>query len=306
MDYTRSIAGTRESNYFDALAENRPISLLIARELAALDPEGAGAKRLRTCGRYPIGANSIELRQGAHGLFAVGVKWCGSRFCPNCYPRMMGVLAGKRAARARAALSGGLGIAFLQAGQPRSADYLGRLIAAQLQDWHVAYPSPSRAPAAFKRALPGWIGADWNTEIDWDAEAGIWHVHMHALAFKLDHFTPEHLTALVARWTHPEPLAWADVAHTPEAAARYSVKAENDGPNILNLFGLARLDMGEQVAEYLQAVHGRRLRESSRKLTDVLKLGGSGEDDSTLMALAETAPGEVVGRFTLGEWCSRW
>ena len=102
------------------------------------------------------------------------------------------------------------------------------------------------------------------------------------------------------------PLIWGEEAETPEAAARYSVKLKSNDPNVFSLFDLAARDMTAQVGEYLHAVQGRRLRATSRKLTDVLHLSGSGEEDETLLALADAAPGQIVGEFTHREWCARW
>lgn len=300
-----------EDHYFTALKEKRHIAGVIATELEPL-LESKGATALANCGRYGIGADPIELVEGERGLFVRGAKWCGSRYCPHCQPRVMGVLQTKRAARARAAQAAGFGIPFLRVSQPRgAAGELAPLLDTQREQWCVAYPSPSRLPADFQRSVPDWIGVDWNIEIDWDAEAQTWHVHTHALPWLLGRCSPEKLSYLLERWPrNGSDGGYIEEAHSPEAAARYSVKEENNDPGLLNLFGLAAAGMTEHVSEYLYAVQGRRLRDTSRKLTDVLRLGGKGEEDKALMAQAEAAaatmPGKILHRFTPREWCALW
>ena len=208
-----------EHHYFVALSENRRIAEIIAGELEPLlDGKSKGAANLANCGRYGIGVAPIELVRGEHGLFTRGAKWCGSRYCPHCQPRMMRLLQAKRAARARAAEAAGFGIPFLRVSQPRGIPgELAALVAAQLKQWPSSYPSPSRLPAAFKKMIPGWIGADWSIEIDWDVEAETWHVHIHALLWLLTKCAPEQLEYLVERWPHD--LGWIDEAESPEAVS---------------------------------------------------------------------------------------
>lgn len=293
-------------DYFQALSESRPIAEFIAAELEWLTLPGA--KALRQCGRYGIGSDPIELVSGAHGLFARGVKWCGSRYCPICQPRMMAVLGAERAKRAHAAERLGLGVAFVQFGQPHGVQgELEPLLNAQREDWKRSFRAPSRLPAAWRAAgLDDWLGLDYSTEPDWEGTAENWHVHTHALAFRRRPWCADSLAFLRDCWPHTAPLAWAEQAENPGGAARYVVKAENEKPHILGLFDLARLGLNEQIAEYLQAVQGRRLRAPSRALSDALGLRSASEDEADLMAAVERAPGEVVERLTVREWRRLW
>ena len=83
------------------------------------------------------------------------------------------------------------------------------------------------------------------------------------------------------------------------------MKFENDNETILNLFGLAALGMRREVGEYLNAVQGKRLRETSRATTALLKLNAA-EDDKTLFALAERQAGQVSEQLSVGDWLRRW
>ena len=296
---------TAEGKYFEQLQQARVISQFIANELEKLTPEGA--KALRGCGRRPAGSGEIELIHGANGrVFARGAQWCGSRYCAICAPRIAAVLASKRSERAAAAEAAGLGIAFTQFGVPRGG--AGELHSC-LANWRAAWskwPSPSQLRAPWKaNGLGGWLGFDYNVELDYEADSDTWHVHAHALAYTRSALTDEALSYLVSCWPFPKPLAWAEAAKTPEAAARYSVKFENDNETILNLFGLAALGMRREVGEYLNAVQGKRLRETSRATTALLKLNAA-EDDKTLFALSERQAGQVSEQLPFSDWLKRW
>lgn len=301
---------TAEGKYFRKLAASKPISGLIASELTKLPqpPAASSLANYLTCGRRPIeGSLPIELVQTESGhVFARNVAWCGSRYCPICAPRIASSLAWKRAERAAKAKAAGLGIAFTQFGVPRGG--AGELHAC-LDNWRAAWsawPSPSTLRAPWKsNGLGGWLGFDYNIEIDYEADSNMWHVHAHALVYKHSEWNQETLRYLVSRWPFPEPLSWAEVAEVPEAAARYSVKFENDNETILNLFGLAALGMRREVGEYLNAVQGKRLRETSRATTALLKLNAA-EDDKTLFALAERQAGQVSEQLSVGDWLRRW
>ncbi|RJF71490.1 hypothetical protein D3875_07835 [Deinococcus cavernae] len=292
--------------YFATLAAHRPLSRTIAGELAQMSESGAAD--LLLCGRYGIGTNPIELIQRSGVLRARGVKWCGSRYCPRCQLRMMAALQSKRAKRARAAEAAGLGVAFVQFGQPvGSVGELKVLLDKQQADWKASFPPPSRLPVKWEGAgLEDWLGLDYNIEIDWDAEAEHWHVHAHALAFRRSPWCADSLAFLRACWPHAEPLAWAEVAAAPEAAARYSVKAENSKYYLLNLFDLAQLGMITQVGEYLHAVQRRRLRSPSLTVSRALGLPTAAENEEALMEWLESAPGDMIEQLTIQDWRSKW
>lgn len=302
----KNVTLSTSADYFAMLAARRPSAEIIARELSCHSE--SGAKKLVQCGRYGIGTNPIELIRSGGVLRARGVKWCGLRYCPHCQPRMMTALQNQRAKRARAAAAAGLGIAFIQVGQPvGGVGELRALLNAQQADWKASLPPKSRLPASWHRAgLSDYLGLDYNIEIDWDRDAEHWHVHTHALAFRRSPWCADSLTFLLSRWSQPEPLAWGESAQVPEAAARYSVKAENKKDYILNLFDLARLEKTHQVAEYLDAVQGRRLRSPSAAVTKALKLPSAAEDERELMAWLEATPGVVEERMTPREWANRW
>ena len=293
--------------YFAALTAARPIGSFIARELDFLTSQGA--KALRQCGRYPIGSGEIELFQRENGrLYARGVKWCASRYCPTCQPRIMAALGWTRGVRARTAKDNGYSVGFLSLDVPDCEP--GELAASLdllLMTFRKLYPSPSRMPKAWKKAgLVDFIGADWNVELDWNAETGQWHPHIHAVIFRQSGaWTQEALAFLTSLWPWAA-LVDAQEAHSPEAVARYTVKAENAKPYLWSLFNLAHHGMTAQVGEYLHAVQGLRLRSASPKLSKLLHLRDDPQDAELLTEMDASRHGNSLQRLTLGEWCQSW
>lgn len=294
-------------NYFDTLAQARPLATSVAAQLQPFT--AAGADALRRCGRFPVGSGQIELFQRAQGgLYVRGVKWCASRYCPICQPRIMRALGWQRGQRAKAAQAAGYGVGLLTVGVPSCAP--GEL-RASLELLHSTFrevfPSPSRLPVAWARAgLPDYLGADWNTELDWCSDTGRWYPHLHAVIFREDGpWTPEALAFVKLRWPWPGGLSDAQAAHSPEAVARYSVKAENRKPHALSLFDLTRLGEDDLVAELLGAVQGIRLRAASLKLSALLRLDADPSDEE-LLTEPDSDQGLPVQRLTLGEWCRLW
>jgi hypothetical protein len=291
--------------YFGGLAANRPVTDVIADQLSPLT--STGAKALSRCGRYSIGSAPIQLLRRSNGrVYVRGVKWCASRYCPNCQPRIMASLAWKRAERARAAKAAGYGISFYSVDVPDCGPgELHAQLDLLLETFRATLPAPSRLPVTWVRAgLSDLIGADWNVEIDWNADTGEWHPHIHALVYRQSAWTPDALAFLNAQWPWAA-LTDAQEAELPEAAARYSVKAENPKPHLLSLFDLARQGLTDQVGEYLMAVQGKRLRTASIKLGRLLDLQDDPADAELLQEL-DRAEGDSLGQLTLPEWRRAW
>lgn len=295
------------TSYFAALNAARPIGAFIAHELNFLT--SPGAKALRQCGRYPIGSGVIELFQRKNGrLYARGVKWCASRYCPVCHPRIMAALGWTRVIRARAAKDNGYGVGLLSFGVPACAP--GELDASMkllLLIFRRCYPSASRMPKAWKEAgLADLIGLDWNVEVDWNAETGQWHPHIHAVIFlRSGAWTPQALAFLASLWPWAA-LVDAQEARSPAAVARYTVKPENTKPYLWSLFDLASHGMTAQVSEYLHAVHGVRLRSASPKLSQLLHLKADPSDAELLTEMDASRHGNSVQHLTLSEWRRAW
>lgn len=292
--------------YFAALSSNKPISNRIIPALAPLTD--SGAKKLAQCGQYGIGYEPIQLLQAESGhIFAKGAKWCGSRYCPHCWPRMVSMLQSWRAGRAEAALACGLGIVFLRYSVPRCVP--GELAAALVELKRIrkeTFPAPSRLPAAWRTAgLTDFLGLDWNIELDWCATSEMWHVHMHALAFKPSPWSPAQLNFMRSIWP-AEAESYAEESTNPGGAARYAVKVAPNDPERLTLFGLASAGLDLQVAELVAATFGQRLRGNSEALRLALGLSTRKEDDSALAEALERQPGALLESLTLSDWRSRW
>jgi hypothetical protein len=272
---------------------------LIAAELSVISPAGAAA--LANCGHFPISrARPIAVYQGtgAGGLSVGNLRRCRSRRCPICGPQIRKQLANIWAARAAQASEKGCGAAMLRFSLSRcEPGELAPMLTELLCDFKRAVPPLSRWPSA----PSGWLGGDWSTEIDFDAEARTWHPHIHMQAFRVGGgFTPGQLDDLKARG-----FSYAELSASPVAVARYNAKARNAKAHILGLIDLAELGLVDQVAEYLAAIHGRRLRASSRLLSAFVGLPG-GDNDAALagQALRVSTEQTPLRIFSAVEWRS--
>lgn len=306
MPTTILSAQQAQADYFAALAQARPVAAVMAAQLQPFT--ASGARAVLNCGRFPVGAGRIDLFQRDNGrVYTRGAKWCASRYCPICQPRIMAALGWKRAMRARGADAVGYGVAFFSVDVPDcEPGELAAQLALLLSTFRAVVPSPSRLPVAWKNAgLSDFLGVDWNVEIDWNADTGQWHPHIHAVAFRASGpWTPAALGFLADLWPWSA-LADAQEAQQPEAVARYSVKAANQKPYLLSVFDLARHGMKAQVAEYLSAVQGIRLRAASPKLGRLLRLEAD-PDDADLLREMDTAPGTLLRQMPLAQWCRSW
>lgn len=279
------------SDYTRPLRENRATILFIAAALEKIAPSSARA--LRECGRRPINWDKpIEVRVFADGgCVPVNIRFCGLRFCPTCSQRNGERAGSQRAQRAATAVQLGYSVASVTIDRPRCEP--GEL-ATQLAELHqagrVIFPPPSRWPTA----PSGWIGVDWNTEVDFDLDARTWYVHRHGEAYMTSPFTPEVLTQLKGRG-----VQYAEPARFPEALGRYNTKARNPKLHVLGLFDLAGLGMADQVEEYVLATNERRFRATSVKLSKLLKMH---EVETSAASHIDHLSKPTIHQATVTEW----
>lgn len=298
----------REVNYFQTLSTTYPSLEVIAYALSTIAPKRS--ERLGNCGRTPVhGHLPIEMVQSVNGrVYARNVRWCGSRFCPICGPRILQQRGHKWARQAGAAeLAGVCGYFLSLTAVAVEPGELGFQLN-HLRDVLVrSYPSPSR----WRTAPPGYLGYSWGLEPDFVLPNEQWNPHYHTQFFFREELPADEVQRLVDQWPYQ---AHSGASQSMEAVARYSAKGEppKNKTHNLGLFQLAATGRTAAVEEYLLAMllpKRRTLAQPSRALSllldDVPDVGG---DDAALLAAADAphAGDAVLRSLTLREWRALW
>jgi hypothetical protein len=287
------------ASYFQDLAADQLTRVFIASVMADGNPKAA--ERLADYGTTRITtAAPIELRRRASGgVYATNVKWCGSRYCPTCGPRISGQRRFLWSEQANAAAAEGWFtlVATLSAGTVDPGGLRPQLDTLQ-QEMRRAFPSPSRWPKGSK--IPGYLGVSWALEPDFITPNEEWNPHIHASFWFTHEPTSAEIEVLRCRWQLGK--VWLEPAKSAGAWAAYSAKGQPlaSKPHNLGLFDLARQGRSDEVGEFLYAMYKRRMAQGPAALQQF----GKDADDAVLLAAADqTAPGDVLMQeLTVQDW----